>query len=163
MASDLLSLIGQGVTGAQLYDAWDGYYEHHGSMGYWGALKYDAGLGTYTPRRTFDVLELVLAAVPPGSVHVALAQPRSEGRPPVEAEAFVTLDGRVTVVGVNHGGDQAHFRVVVSGAAVLSAPTLAFASPDTDGVSSGAAPRVDGNAIAITVPPNAVFAATAAR
>lgn len=161
MASDLLALIGQGVTGAQLYDAWDGYYEHHGSMGYWGALKYDAARGTYVPRRTFDVLSLLLTAIPPGSVHIASTQAETGGEA-MDVQAFASADGRMTVVGVNHGGTAAHVRVLVSGAAGLSAPTLTVASPDSGGVVQAVPPQIDGNALALTVPAGAVFAATAA-
>lgn len=162
MARVLLSLISQGVTGAQLYDGWDGYYEHHRSLGYWGALKYDAATGTYAPRRTFDVFSLFLTAVPPGSVHIASAASSSGGEAGVDVQAFLSADGRVTVVGINHSGTAAHLRVT-SSAAQLSAPTLTVASPDADGVGKAATPQIDGNALLLTIPEGAVFVAAAAR
>ena len=53
--------LGQGAAGLLQYDAWDGYYEHHESMGYWGLLAYDASTGTYAPRKNYFVLRQLVA------------------------------------------------------------------------------------------------------
>lgn len=157
MARDFLSLIDQGVNGAQLYDAWDGYYEHHGAVGYWGALKYNQDDGTYTPRRSFDVLALLLRAIPPGSVHVA-----SSGASAVDSEAFTVPGNSVAIVGANPTGSTQRFRVQVSGAEDLSRPSLSIVS-SASGLSAGALPIVQGDSLIVTVPADAVFAVSAAR
>ncbi|WP_197061982.1 glycosyl hydrolase [Sinomonas humi] len=156
MAHDLLSLIDQGVSGAQLYDAWDGYYEHHGAFGYWGALKYDKATGTYTPRRSFDVLSLLLAAIPPGSVHLV-----SSGAQAVDSEAFAgPLTGHVTVVGDNPTSSTQRFQIKVSGTAALSRAQLVTAGPGSAG-SSTRPIAVDGSSLTVSVPANSVFAVEA--
>lgn len=153
MAHDLLSLIDQGVGGAQLYDAWDGYYEHHGAFGYWGALKYDKATGTYAPRRSFDVLSLLLEAIPPGSVHLG-----SSGAQAVDSEAFAGPEaGRVTVVGDNPTSSTQRFQVNVSGTASLSRAQLVTAAPASAGSSSRPL-SVQGSFITVSVPANSVFA-----
>ena len=40
------SYLDAGASSALAYDAWDGFYEHHDSMGDWGLLAYDADTGT---------------------------------------------------------------------------------------------------------------------
>lgn len=157
MARDLLSLIDQGVNGAQLYDAWDGYYEHHGAMGYWGALKYSPNDGTYSPRRSFDVIALFLRSIPPGTAHVA-----SSGAPAVDSEAFALPGNVVRIVGANPTGSTQQFRIQVSGGANLSHPSLSIVS-SASGTSAGPAPTVQGDSLIIAVPAGAVFAVTASR
>ena len=65
------SYLDAGASGALAYDAWDGFYEHHDSMGYWGLLAYDADTGTYTPRKSYYALEQLMRYVPPGAHRLA--------------------------------------------------------------------------------------------
>jgi O-glycosyl hydrolase len=91
----LFAYLDAGASGAMPYDAWDGYYEHHGSMGYWGLLAYDADRGTYTPRKSYYAIQQVMHDVPRGAVRVA--SDVSGG--PVDAESFFDrASGRLTIV-----------------------------------------------------------------
>lgn len=93
-----LNLLEQGASGLQQYDAWDGYYEHHESMGYWGLLAYDAGTGTYTPRKTYFVLQQLISHTPRNSVRITA----SSDQEMVHVVAFQDpVSGRVTFFGHN--------------------------------------------------------------
>ena len=92
----LFKYLDAGASGAMAYDAWDGYYEHHESMGYWGLLAYDATTGTYTPRKSYYALEQVMRYVPLDAVRVTTDVPDGG---PVDAQAFADRStGRVTLV-----------------------------------------------------------------
>ena len=79
----LLAYLDAGAAGAQVYDAWDGFYEHHNAVGYWGLLAYDEADGTYSPRKSYHALRQVYASVPPGARLVASWRHRRQpGRDP---------------------------------------------------------------------------------
>ncbi|NUP75435.1 MAG: hypothetical protein HOQ07_12420 [Sinomonas sp.] len=153
MGRDLLGLIGQGANGAQLYDAWDGYYEHHGAFGYWGALRYDSATGRYTPRQAFSILALFLGAVPPMSLHVG-----STGGQAVQSQAFLSPDSkRITVLGTNSTSSVQRFRILVAGASALTRAELRTVTA-RGGLSLGKSPSAQGNSLIVTVPAQTVFA-----
>jgi hypothetical protein len=93
-----IKLLEQGAGGLLQYDAWDGYYEHHGSMGYWGLLAYDSEKGTYSPRKTYFVLRQLIRYTPRNAVRIAASS--SEGS--VDIVAFQDpVSGRVSIFGRN--------------------------------------------------------------
>ena len=93
-----LNLLEQGASGLQQYDAWDGYYEHHESMGYWGLLAYDAATGKYAPRKTYFVLKQLIRYIPRSSVRLAV----SSDQPSVHVVAFQDpVSHRLTFFGHN--------------------------------------------------------------
>ncbi|WP_267276976.1 glycosyl hydrolase [Arthrobacter sp. CDRTa11] len=97
-AADALNLLEQGAAGLQQYDAWDGYYEHHESMGYWGLLGYDQGTGKYTPRKTYYVMQQLIRHTPRNAVRIA-ASSADEG---IQVVAFRDqTTGRITFFGNN--------------------------------------------------------------
>jgi hypothetical protein len=157
-ASMLLSLLQQGAAGAQLYDAWDGFYEHHGAFGYWGALAYDAQKGTYTPRHTFNVLKLLYQHLPAGSVRV-----QSHGALALATASFLDpQSGSLTVLGVNGTSSSQQFRISVSsGDRTFS--SAKFSAITDDGITSSPQPRADAASLTVSVPANSVFAVTAPR
>jgi O-glycosyl hydrolase len=157
-AAMLLSLLQQGASGAQLYDAWDGFYEHHGAFGYWGALAYDAKSGTYTPRQTFGALKLLYNYLPPGSVRV-----QSHGASAVTAVAFTDPpSGALTIVGVNGTSSSQRFRISdSSGRSAFS--TTEFSAVTDKGVTSSPQPRSDASSLIVSVPADSVFAVSAKR
>lgn len=111
IAKDLLDLIDQGVSGGQLWDGWDGYYEHHGAVDYSGALRYDSKSGSYAPRLSFRVLALFLQSLPPGTVHVD-----SDGAQAIQCETFLDpATGKVTILGINPTSAQQRFQVRIPG------------------------------------------------
>ncbi|HKU12100.1 MAG TPA: hypothetical protein VJQ61_12875 [Sinomonas sp.] len=151
MASDLLSLIDQGASGGQLYDAWDGYYEHHQSVGYWGALKYDPSTGIYSPRSSFTILALFLEGIPAGAVHVA-----SQGANALTSEAFSAgPTGQISVVGANPTASAQRFRVSIKGQPASRAKVIT-AGPSTGGAVTTDAAVEDG-AVLVSVPADSVF------
>ncbi|WP_138414925.1 glycosyl hydrolase [Sinomonas gamaensis] len=157
-ASILLSLLEQGASGAQLYDAWDGFYEHHGAFGYWGALAYDAQSGTYIRRQTFEVLKLLYRYLPPGFVRV-----RSHGASAVTAVAFADpRSGALTIVGVNGTSSSQRFRISDSSARSAFS-TTEFSALTDDGVTSSPQPLSDASSLTVSVPPDSVFAVSAKR
>lgn len=99
-AHQAISLLQQGASGLQLYDGWDGFYEHHGSMGYWGALAYDANSGIYTPRKTFFVLQQLISFVSRSAVRIKVTV--SDGS--IDLVGFLDqTTGRLTLFGQNTG------------------------------------------------------------
>lgn len=97
-AAHAIRLLQQGASGLQQYDAWDGYYEHHESMGYWGLLAYDAATGRYTPRKRYFVLRQLLKYLPRTAIRIAA----SSGDDRVAVVAFIErTTGRTTFFGQN--------------------------------------------------------------
>ncbi|WP_455836076.1 hypothetical protein [Pseudarthrobacter siccitolerans] len=97
-ASYAIRLLQQGASGLQQYDAWDGYYEHHESMGYWGLLAYDSASGRYTPRKSYFVLRQLLKYLPRTAIRIAA----SSGDDRVAVVAFIDrATGRTTFFGQN--------------------------------------------------------------
>lgn len=120
------SYLDAGASGALAYDAWDGFYEHHNSMGYWGLLAYDAGTGTYTPRKSYYALQQLMRFVPPGAHRIAART--SEGSP-VEVEAFAhEPTGRLTMVLRNAASEPERITGTVLGSGLVK--TLATRSSD---------------------------------
>ena len=126
-AEHSIDLLEQGASGLQQYDAWDGYYEHHESMGYWGLLAYDSRTGTYSPRKTYFILQQLIRHTPRNSVRMAA----SSDQEAVRVVAFHDkASGRVTLFGQNSSDKPVE--------AVLQAPgvarTVQFSSNITDAV-----------------------------
>lgn len=93
-----IRLLQEGAAGLLQYDAWDGYYEHHESTGYWGLLAYDSEKGTYSPRKTYYVLRQLIRYTPRNAVRIAASS--NEGS--VDVVAFQDPEsGRVTIFGQN--------------------------------------------------------------
>lgn len=151
-----INLLEQGASGLLQYDAWDGYYEHHESMGYWGLLAYDAGTGTYTPRKTYFVLRQLIRYTPRNSVRIAA----SSDQEMVHVVAFQDpASGRVTLFGHN-----ASDRAVD---AMLRLPSLdqaiEFSSSATNtgqDMDAGRPAVFAGGAASYTAAPDAVFTLT---
>lgn len=94
----LLNFIDQGASSALVYDGYDSYYEHHGSMGYWGLLGYDTATKTYTPRKRFYTVAQVVKFARPGMQRIGAASTDSSIR------VFAFTDpktGALTIVGHN--------------------------------------------------------------
>lgn len=155
-AEHALDLLEEGASGLQQYDAWDGYYEHHESMGYWGLLAYDPSTGTYSPRKTYFVLQQLIRHTPRNSVRSAA----SSDQEAVRVVAFRDkASGRITLFGQNSSDQPVE--------AVLKAPglvqTVEFSSSVTDAVrnmQSGENAFMEHGTVRYTVPPGSVFTLT---
>lgn len=111
-AAQAISLLEQGTAGLQQYDAWDGYYEHHESMGYWGLLLYDATTGKYHPRKTYFVVRQLIEYVPRNAVRIAV----SSDQPEVHVVAFQDkASGRITFFGYNASAQEAYVTMQLTG------------------------------------------------
>ncbi|MGY3567063.1 glycosyl hydrolase [Sinomonas sp. RB5] len=155
MAKDLLNLIAQGVNGGQLYDGWDGYYEHHGTFDYSGALRYDQSSGSYTPRSSFAVLGLFLQSLPPGTVHLD-----SDGAHAVRTEAFLDpATGKVTILGINPTASRQSFQLRIRGNfnSLRLQQLTSTANPST----SPQWTMQTGGPLAVSVAPDSVFSVVA--
>jgi O-glycosyl hydrolase len=109
----LLRHLQAGAAGALVYDAYDSFYEHHGSVGFWGQLAYDAGTGTYAPRKRLYTNAQVFRFVAPGAVRVAADVASAFG---LQAVAFYDpRSGQATVVGQNPATTPATVTVTLAG------------------------------------------------
>lgn len=157
MARTFLALVDKGVAGGQLYDAWDGYYEHHGATGYWGALEYVPSNGTYTPRPEFGVLSLMIRGVHPGVIHLA-----SDGAQAVESEAFLDPNsGEVTVIGANATESAQRFQVRVTRARRFAGADLRLAVSGSSSITSQHL-SANNDVVILALPPGSVFTLTSA-
>lgn len=102
--SQLFADLDQGAAGAQIYDAWDGYYRHHASMGYWGLIAYSGTPsipGDYSKRKSYYAMRQIMKYVPRTATMVSTSQGS------VNLHAFTdTASGRLTLVGYNSGAAQ---------------------------------------------------------
>jgi hypothetical protein len=148
------SYLNAGASGALAYDAWDGFYEHHDSMGYWGLLAYDAETGTYTPRKSYYALEQLMRYVAPGARRIAAET--SDGSP-VDVEAFADgPTGRLTVVMRNTGSAPERVTGRMLGSSAVN--TLAMRYTDAEAnFESGADVAVDAEGrFSVDVPADSV-------
>lgn len=108
-AGQAIRLLHEGMSGLQIYDAWDGYYEHHDSIGYWGLLAYDASTRSYAPRKSYFVMRQLFEFVLPSSNHVDCTSSLDD----VQVACFLDpKTSRLVVFGSNHGDQD--FSVEVS-------------------------------------------------
>ncbi len=155
-AEHVIDLLEQGASGLQQYDAWDGYYEHHESMGYWGLLAYDPRSRTYSPRKTYFILQQLILHTPRNSVRSAA----SSDQEAVRVVAFRDkASGRITFFGQNSSDQPVE--------AVLQAPglvqTVELSSSVTDAVrnmQSGENAFMEHGTVRYTAPPGSVFTLT---
>lgn len=97
-----IELLRNGASGLQFYDAWDGYYEHHDSMGYWGLLAYDAANHSYSPRKNYYVLRQLFEFVAPGSFLIDCTSNVED----VQVACFFDQDTSQLVVYGSNAGDR---------------------------------------------------------
>jgi O-glycosyl hydrolase len=148
------SYLDAGASGALAYDAWDGFYEHHNSMGYWGLLAYDADTGTYTPRKSYYALEQLMRYVPPGAHRIAADT--SDGSP-VDVEAFAhEPTGRLTVVLRNTASAPERVTGTLLGSRAVTMLATRYSDADAN-FESGADVAIDAQGrFTVDVPPDSV-------
>jgi O-glycosyl hydrolase len=92
-----LNHLRDGAAAVFVYDAFDSFYEHHGSMGYWGVLALNEPAGSYAPRKRMYALAQIARFVRPGARRIDVgATPTG-----IRAQAFVNADESITIVGIN--------------------------------------------------------------
>jgi len=103
-------LLHHGMSGLQFYDAWDGFYEHHKSVGYWGLLAYDAKKHTYSPRKSYYVMRQLFEFVPAGSALIEC----SSSIEAIQLACFLDpATGRVAVFGSNDGANESSLEITL--------------------------------------------------
>ena len=119
-----IRLLRDGSSGLQFYDAWDGFYEHHKSIGYWGLLSYDAATHTYSPRKNYYVFRQLTEFTPASSAAIDCTSS-------IEAvHVACILDpstAKLAIYGSN-SGDEAAVKITVS--QVVASADLAFYRTD---------------------------------
>jgi O-glycosyl hydrolase len=98
---DLLALIGQGASGAMVWDGVDSFYELENSWTTWGQLSYDQSTQTYAPRLRLYANGMVDKFVTPGSYRVAVS---STANGLVVLAFYNPATGQITIVGENTNG-----------------------------------------------------------
>jgi hypothetical protein len=155
-ALSAIDLLQQGASGLQQYDAWDGYYEHHESMGYWGLLAYDAAAGRYTPRKSYFVLQQLIKYTPRNAVRIAASADRAV----VHVVAFHDqASGRITLFG--HNSSEQNEEVALRVPQELAAVPLSSYETDADRDMEPGQPAVliEGS-VTYVAAPNSVFTLT---
>lgn len=148
-----ISLLRSGVSGLQFYDAWDGYYEHHGSVGYWGLLAYDEASHSYSPRKNYYVLRQLFEFVRPGSHLIDCTSS-------VQDVQLVCLlepgTSQLVVYGSNAGNRKA--TVQISAPAAGAAPDMSFSQTDaTSNLVSNPKVGFANGSTSVVVAPRSVF------
>lgn len=155
-ASLAIRLLREGAAGLMQYDAWDGYYEHHESTGYWGLLAYDPDKRQYTPRKGYFVLRQLMKYTPRDAVRVAV----TSGADSIDVVAFQDpVSGRLTIFGRNNADGPTQVNLRVEG--IRGTTELSVFTTDA-GRNMEAAPGVllaDGTT-ALAAPPDSVFTLT---
>jgi O-glycosyl hydrolase len=153
---DLLDFIQQGAASALVYDGYDSYYEHHGSMGYWGLLAYDAASKSYAPRKRFYTVAQVVRFARPGMVRIGAASSDDA----VRAFAFTDPStGALTIVGRNTSGTDQTLHGTL--AHLPSAGTLSlYQTTQTLDMARGARVSVSGNTFTAQIAADSVFTLT---
>lgn len=152
-ATMAIQLLRGGMSGLQFYDAWDGYYEHHGSIGYWGLLAYNAATHSYTPRKNYYVMRQLFEFVPPGSALIdCTSSPES-----VDVVCFVAPGTSTLIVYGSNPGDHEQ-QVHISSPLIDAAAELAsFHTDATHNMDTGPDTQIRQGSATITVGARSVF------
>lgn len=151
-----IRLLEQGAAGLQQYDAWDGYYEHHESMGYWGLLAYDADAGTYTPRKSYFILQQLIKYTPRNSIRVSASSTLES----VPVTAFHDpATGRLTFFGHNTSDQEVTVNIQVPGMPQTIQLDSFVTDPGRE-MEPGHPAVFAGGSTTYTAPPGAVFTLT---
>lgn len=155
-ASLAIRLLQEGAAGLMQYDAWDGYYEHHESTGYWGLLAYDSEKGTYSPRKTYFVLRQLIRHTPRNAVRIAASS--NEGS--VDVVAFQDPEsGRITIFGKNGSDEPTKVTLRVDGASGMMQLSMFTTDARRDMEAAEGGLLTDGSTD-LTAEPNSVFTLT---
>jgi hypothetical protein len=155
-ASLAIKLLREGAAGLMQYDAWDGYYEHHESTGYWGLLAYDPDKRTYSPRKTYYVLRQLIRYVPRNAVRIQA----SSSDESVEVVAFQDpASGQVSIFGRNTADSPRKVSVRLAGLSGTIPLSMFTTDADRDMAATEGAPLA-GGITNLTAGPNSVFTLT---
>jgi fibronectin type 3 domain-containing protein/O-glycosyl hydrolase len=155
-AQYLMNSLAQGAAGAEVWEGYDSYYEHHSSWSYWGLLAYDQSSGTYTPRKSFYAMEQLMRFIPPGSVRIAASSDNGS----LSLLAFQDpASGRVTLVGRNTSSSALTFTGTVAGVDGLTSLASYSTNATLDAQAAGDVPVAAG-AFSTTIPADTLFTLT---
>lgn len=152
----LLNFIEQGASSALVYDGYDSYYEHHGSMGYWGLLGYDAATKAYTPRKRFYTVAQVIRFARPGMLRIGAASTDTSVR------VFAFTDpktGALTIVGRNPNNSAVTFHGTLTHIPAATRLTL-YQTTQTLNMSRGATVAINDNSFTVQIASDSVFTLT---
>jgi hypothetical protein len=123
------------------YDAWDGYYEHHESVGYWGLLAYDPVQHAYSQRKAYFVLKQLIRYTPRDAARIAA----SSSEESVEVVAFQDpMSGRVSVFGRNKSDSPVKVTVRLARLSGTIPLSMFITDPERDMEAAGGANLANG-------------------
>lgn len=153
-----ISLLTSGASGLQFYDAWDGYYEHHQSVGYWGALAYDTATRQYVPRKSYYVLKQLMKFSSPHDVRIA-ADSTQKG---ILAVAFMnSASGNITLFGMNLNKEKQNVTLSLTGSTHPVAVRVFQTSKD-ENMTQIADAQITNGSVSFQAAPDSVFTLTSA-
>ncbi len=147
--------LGDGAAGTLVYDAYDSYYEHHGSIGYWGLLGRNTD-GTYFARKRMQVLAQFSRYIRPGATRVAVSSQVSG----VSALAFTSGGPTALVAGYNSNGSSVDLTIRFDNTSSISTARLIQTSSSKDQETS-APITVSNNNLSVRVDANSFFTVVA--
>jgi O-glycosyl hydrolase len=152
----LFTYIDQGASSALVYDGYDSYYEHHGSMGYWGLLRYDAKTKAYTPRKRFYTVAQVVKFARPGMLRIGAASTDAS----IHVFAFTDpKTGALTIVGQNPNDTAATLHGTLTHLPATTKLAL-YQTTQTLNMARGADVPVNGASFTAQIAANSVFTLT---
>lgn len=151
--SFLFDHIEQGAASALVYDAYDSFYEHHGSMGYWGLLAYDASTQTYHARKRFFTFAQVAKFVRPGAIRIAASTSLQSMR----LLAFRDpATGQVIITGINDSGSAQTLDGQLNNLSGVDSLQLVQTTPTMD-LADGGTVAVAAGRFSVQVAPDSIF------
>jgi len=152
----ILGDLANGFSGVLVYDAYDSFYYHHNSWGYWGLLAYNQSTGVYTPRKRFYANAQLSRFIRPGSVRIAVSSSISG----LTVLAFSNpTTGQVTIVGHNTSTSA----ITINGQLQnLSVPNslMLYQTNSSVNLQRGADIPVVGGAFSVSIPADTFFSLT---
>ncbi len=155
---NLFNHLRDGAAAALVYDAYDSFYEHHGSVGYWGLLSHDPTSGTYAPKKRFYAALQVFRFVSPGSIRIGA----TASGPGLQAQAFHHAgSGRTTIVGRNAAPSAVTVRGSLTNLPPIGRLEL-YQTTGTRNFERGADVAVSDGEFSVTIAPDSIFTLTSA-
>jgi O-glycosyl hydrolase len=154
MTDYLMNFLGQDISAAMAWDAWDNWHEHNPccAIDHWGMIYQDAN-GVYQPKKRYFSNEQIFKFVVPGMTMVGANTTNSN----VKIEAFANSQtGQLTIVGHNSSASPQTLSLGLSN--VVNVTTLAeYQTTATKNLNRGADVQVTGNQATVTVDADSIF------
>jgi O-glycosyl hydrolase len=156
----LLQDITNGNGSVLIYDAYDSFYYHHNSFGFWGLIAYNQNTGAYSARKRFYANAQVNRYIRPGAKRISLTESLNS-----VTQSVATYDsaaGKLTIVGYNSGSaatiEGAITNIPVSITSLKLYQTNSSTNMQAPG--AGTAVPVSGGNFTVNIPADTIFTLT---